>query len=331
MKWSRLVGGIGAAGVVAAVMAWQGARFVREQEALRAEVGKLESAAAGFKVTPEMESDLRARERALIGSTLGPRPEVVDARLRAGLNQILSACGVVEPVVSARSAAAVRHPATKAVELSGLEGAELTSFATVTATAQGRGTYEQVLAAVATVAAQPWAHRVEQVAITPASKDRSMFDMEVVVTTLFVPGQGPQAAGQEAEGDEAVLWVGLDDAAQARLARLTRENPFADPPAAVAVAPEPPPRPAPAAPVGPAYDQWRITALVQGREGVELWLQRIGSGERRTIRSGETILDARFEGTKAGGAGEAALVRIGGKVFEVALGRTLADRVPVPQ
>lgn len=329
MKWSRLVGGIGAAGVVAAVMVWQGTRFVHEREALRTEVGKLEAATTGFKVTPEMESELRARERALIGSTLGPRPEVVDARLRAGLNQILSACGVVEPVVSARSAAAVRHPATKSVELSGLDGAELTSFATVTATAQGRGTYEQVLAAVATVAAQPWSHRVEQVAITPASKDRSTFALEVVVTTLFVPGQGPQAGGDEGAGENAVLWVGLDDAAQARLARLTRENPFTDPPTAVAAAPQAAPAPAPpSAPVGPAYDQWRITALVQGREGVELWLQRIGSGERRTIRSGETILDARFEGTRAG---DAALVRIGGKVFEVALGRTLADRVPVPQ
>lgn len=336
MKWTRLVGGIGGAAVVVALMAWQGVAFVRERDALRAKVQKTQDAAKTFRLTAETEVGLRERERALIASTLGPDSETVDARLRAGLNQILSACGVSKPVVSAHSASPVRHPGAKAIELAGLSGREQISFATVTATAQGRGGYEQVLAAVATMASQTWVHRVEQVAITPASKDRTLFDMEVVVTTLFLPGRAPQAEAEEGAG--GALWVGLDDAAQARLARLSRANPFTEPSVEVAVAPGPVSAPvaAPTAPVGPGYDQWRITALVEGRQGVELWLQRVGSGERRTIRPGETILDARFEGAKGGAkggatAGEAALVRIGGTVFEVALGRTLADRVEVSQ
>ncbi len=330
MKWTRLAGGIGAAALAVGVMGWQVRDFTRQRGALRESVEELEAAASGYRVTAEAESTLRQREQSLIKSTLGPNPEVVDARLRAGLNQILSVCGVVEPVVVARSATGVRHPATKAQEFASVKGAELTSFATVTATAQGRGTYEQVLAAVATVASQPWAHRLEQVAIKPVGKERTAFEMEVVVTTVFVPGRGPDAT-EQGEADPAFVWVGLDDAEQTRLARLSRGNLFTDPPAPVVATPEPkptPPKPADSQPVGPAYDQWRITALVQGREGLELWLQRIGSGERRTIRSGETILDARFEGTRAG---DAALMRIGGTVFEVALGRTLADRVPVSQ
>jgi hypothetical protein len=70
---------------------------------------------------------------------------------------------------------------------------------------------------------------------------------------------------------------------------------------------------------------WRVSAVVQGRRGPELWLINDKTSETRMLGVGAQVLDAEF----ITGSGESARIRIGQETFEVRLGSTLAERKPV--
>lgn len=272
-----------------------------------------------------MEDEFQVRERlaAQASGTLGASAEVVEHRFRTGLSAIATAAGLGDVVVTQNRPVPEGNPAARErVRDFTRDQLRVPDFYTVAGELRAKGTLEQVTRAIALAQAQPWVARVASFSIRPESEDRQQFELRLLVQTVVLPDVAK-------DGDTTPpMIVEPGEEAQRLVVAVAARNAFA-PPKPEPVRPprqeqrqadRPPPPPPP-----PPYDVWRLNAVVSAGGQVEAWLVNIKSGEWRSLRPGEGVLDAVL--VEAGG--EKAVFRIGEQAFQVLLNETLAQRQPV--
>lgn len=319
-KRTAALAGAGAAALLVMACAWWA--YGRWYLAPRAEVDeKIEAYNAGLE-----EADRRVagaaryqqRLKALAGSAIGSTSETVSANLRTALNEIAASCGLERPTVSTGEAQAVAPPAGlgRADDIP-RELRRQADFSVMNASLTGVGTLEQVTRTLATVNAQAWAHRIGSVRLTQTGPERSKVELQLSLTTMFFSDL-PEGKPRER------LWEAASEAELGALAGVVRKNVFRAPPPPAAPAAPQVATPAPSAPAAPqaSLADWRVTGVIRGRGGAELWVRNERGGETRIVRIGERVMDAEF----LGATGEVARVKVGEQEFEVSLNQTLGER-----
>lgn len=318
---------MGAGGVVVALAAWMGADrvYLRPSAAIRAEADTLRERTEWFDSSARGVRETRVALRDIASTMLGREQMVVEHRLRGLLSELAAREGLSEVVVTHGRPRGVENPAQDRGSgvsrgLRRLLG-ERPDFAVVQARLKGEGTLEQTLRTLASVRAQPWAHRIEGFSISPKGRERRVFELKVDLATVFAGDLATDSA-------ETPALVPAEETALGVVQRLTARDPFrlAEP---VAAAPPAAPRPAPVtrAPPAPPYDRWRVTGVLETSDGagvvVEVMLARTDTGELRTLRVGDAVLDASL----VEAAGETAVFELEGKRIAIRTGQTLAQGV----
>lgn len=259
-------------------------------------------------------------------STLGKKEDLVVDRFRNGLSRIAETAGLSDIQINSGVPKIQANPVSG---LSKLQSAlrrslkKTPDFAALSGKIEATGTWPQVLRAVALLQSQPWIHRLDGFTIEFAGRDRERFKFGVEVATAFAPDLAP---AKESDPAQVPIPVELDQ----KMRTIASRNPFKGPaPAPPAVAantnPIPPAQPVPAPPPLPLYNDWRLTSVVSGRNGVEAWLVNTKTNEGQTLRAGGKLLDVEF----VEGQGERAVFLIAGEKFELYNGETFASRRPV--
>lgn len=266
-------------------------------------------------------------------TTLGAKLDVVDKRLRDGLNQIAAQSGLGGVVVQ------TGQPMAQASPLRNAKGVQSTlkraigqqkqpDFSVIEGTLKGTGTLDQVLRALASVQAQAWVHRVDDFSIKPrVSKDREQFEFQVSVSTMIAPDL--------TKADKEPTVVPPPQTMEAMWSAVAGKNMFreppppapppAAPPAVVAQTPAPTPPPVP--PPAPPYNDWKLVGVVRTERGVEAWVLNTKTNERAVLPPGGKVLDLMF----VDGTGERAVFDIGGQKFAFVNGQVLGVRTPAEQ
>lgn len=322
---TRLVfGGAGIAVVAIATWGYRSAysgpkgALVTQLAAARENAGRLEEELDG-------QRDLRRRIDVLAATTLGTKFDILEHRLRTGLSRVAEREGLSGVVVTngqpqeQSNQALIGNKKVQPTLRSQLRRSP--DFAVVRGSVKGTGTLEQVLRAMGAVQAQAWVHRVESVSIRPSGKDRERFEVFMDVATVFAPGLG----GRDAEPVLADAPRELEPAWRA----VASKNVFRKPPAFEAGAAPPvrvaAPGGAALGPVFAPYEDWKLRGIVVGRRGAEAMFENTRTNVRLTVQKGGLVEDAVF----VDGAGERAVIEIGGKRFELSNGQTLAARRPL--
>lgn len=314
----------GAVGV--AIAGWVGyagyGRFYARPAAERlARLDSFEKSSRWLEGQLEDEFAVRERLAAHASNTLGASAEVVEHRLRTGLSAIAASAGLGDVVVTQNRPTAEGNPAARErVRDFTRDQLRVPDFYAVAGELRAKGTLEQVTRAIALAQAQPWIARVTSFSIRPESEDRRRFELRLSVQTVVLPDMAKDADTTPPEIVEPA------EEAQRLAAAVAARNAFVPP------KPEPPPRQprqeqrqADRPPPPPPYDLWRLNAVVSTGEQVEAWLVNTKSGEWKSLRPGEGVLDAVLEAA----GGEKAVFRIGEQSFQVLLNETLAQRQPV--
>lgn len=322
----RLIAGVIGVGVAGWIGYAAYGRFYAKPAAER--LARLESFERSSRwLEEQMEDEFRVRERLAeyAARTLGASAEVVEHRFRTGLSAIAASAGLRDVVVTQNRPTPEGNPAARErVRDFTREQLRVADFYTVAGELRGKGTLEQATRAIALAQAQPWVARVTSLSLRPESEDRQQFELRLSVQALVLPD-----VAKDSETTPPVI-VEPAEEAERFAASVASRNAFAPPkpePAPRQPRPEqreadrPPPPPSP-----PPYDLWRLNAVVSAGGEVEAWLVNIKSGEWRSLRPGEGVLDAVL--VEAGG--EKAVFRIGERAFQVLLNETLAQRQPVP-
>jgi hypothetical protein len=281
----------------------------------------------------ELEGKARIRRELsrFAETALGIDEETVTATVRTALNEIIAHYGLTDTTVSSQQARGVKNPAADArvTEFSGRRVQALRDrpdFLAISATVAGTGTLEQVIRVMATLEAQPWVHRIDKFSLRPVGAQRDRAELNVIFSTIYIP-ERDQRTRRDESGEGQLVWRPIDEAEFAAWRPIVTRNvlkePAPDPaapaaPAAVAEASAPslPPRPA------PPYEDWRVSGIARGVNGVEIMLVNDKTSEWKTLGVGGTVLDAKF----IDAAGEVARLAIGEAVFEVRQGQRLSER-----
>lgn len=285
--------------------------------ALRQNIERLEG-----QLRPQFEVNARLKELARNG--LAPQPDLADHQLRTLLSRIGQAAGLEEIKASTGPVREQVNPAVRFFSASQQTRLrQRPDFLVLPGRLEGVGDPERVLAALASISVQPWAHRVSGVSLRPAGRDTRRLSLKVDVESMIAPDLAPRSAPEP-----QIVPTPAD--AEAALRAVASRDLFSDPPPPVAATPADAPRPAPArepqpAPAGPAYEQWRLTGLAVVGGSAEAIFTHTPSSAGSTIRQGERILDLLL----VGAGPEAAVLEIDGRKFEVRLGATLASRTPL--
>lgn len=339
-----IIGGVVVAG-------WYGFSTVywkpREQLLLKIEDSKRsaenleEQLSSQFKIVDRMK---------LAGSrTLGSKFDEVSARFRDGLSRIGESEGLSGVTVDHGEPVAVKNPLTV------MRGSSVSSslksslrvdadFSVVRGSLKGTGTLDSALKVLAVVQSQPWIHRVESVTIRPladrnaakpdggaASEDKPQRDsggrveIRIEAATLFAPSfaKGGVVDVSIAQANPETQALRNFIVARRSLARGIAPTPKAPaaPTVVIAAGPGSAPQVPPPQPFAP-YEDWKLTGVVTGRQGVEAWFVNVKSGQRLTVVKGAAVLDAVFTDASE----STAFVEISGKRFEIMIGETLAAR-----
>jgi len=252
------------------------------------------------------------------GRTLGSNSETVVHQLRVRLSELAEGTGLREISVGSRALGGVRNPAagtSGASELRSREIRDRVDFQVARGTLTGTGELQAVLTMLARIRQQPVLWRIRTVSLTP-TRDRQRVNVSVEVETIYFPdvrsAGSPVVAGDLETGTARVV----DKLSAARL--------FAPKPEPVRVVQEPPRQAAPTPPEPPApqFDAWTVVGIVEGATGLQLWVERRGSGERQQLRPDEAHLGIRFVGVNGGRA----TVEVDGERYWLSVGDTLANR-----
>lgn len=340
-----LVGGV-------AVFGWYGFSTVywkpREQLLSRIEDSRRSAETLEDQLSSQFKIVDRMKEAG--SRTLGSKFDEVSARFRDGLSRIGESEGLSGVTVDHGEPVAVKNP------LIAMRGSTVTSnlkvalrgeadFSVVRGSLKGTGTLDSALKVLAVVQSQPWIHRVESVTIrpladrnaakpadaSPAGEEKPLgnlggrVEIRIEAATLFAPSfaKGSVADVSIAQANPESQALRNFIVARRSLARAIAPTPKAPqvPEVVVAAAPasaQQVPAPQPFAP----YEDWKLTGVVTGRQGVEAWFVNVKSGQRLTVVKGAAVLDAVF----TDGNDSTAFVEISGKRFEIVIGETLAAR-----
>ncbi len=236
--------------------------------------------------------------------TLGGNLEAVDHELRTRLNRIGEEVGLGKLSVGTGRVRRMESPARNLAPFRPhRELRDELDFVEVEASVSGVGSLEAAMRLVHRIEAEPWMKRVVQVRLQPRDNGER-FVVTVRLVTLYLPGRTPEGP------IETVAELGGFERYQV----LARRNPFhlAAKPAAT--------RPPPAA----EQQQWVLTGVVSGPDGVEVWLLHAESGQSRRLTIGQSIKGVRL--VSAGG--DTAEFKFGEDRFTVPVGRPLTPKRP---
>jgi len=291
----------------------------RQIDALRASGGQ-------FEDRLDEERGTTARLEAVASTTLGATEAKVEARFRSSLGEIARHVGLTEVVANSGRARPAPNPAgASSPRIRGDFGrllAEGADFYVIEGSLSGIGSLAQVLTALSTVQAQPWAHRVTTVSIKPANRERTQFEIRMDgISTLLTPDLVD-------ESFEGPGWTPIDPREASRWAPIVEKNmfrtPVAPPPAPEPVTPEP--EPDPPAPASPPYADWRLTGLPAGTTGRVAGFTRVSTGQSQLLEAGHSVLDAQLTEINR----FSVVIEIEGVRYEVLIGQTLAERREIP-
>lgn len=304
------------------------AMYSRPRDELLSEISSLETSIDKLEKRVEEQEDAKSMLKKAAQTTLGSELDVVEHRMRTGLSRVMEQEGLGGIVIDTVDPRAEESPLVRARGTPTAVKKQLSQspdFRAIRATVKASGPLDRVARAVAVVQSQPWLHRVDGVAIKPIGKERERFELRLDVATLFIPDLVPKDMPEPAiqQADEEKLQY-----AAAFTSRRLFQREVKAPVVATAVAP-PPDAPPPVAPppgvIFPPYEDWALTGILAGRNGLTVIVVNVKSGESRTLTPGETVLDAKL----IEGEGERAVFDFGGKRFEVLNGGTLASRRPL--
>lgn len=310
--------------VVVLILWWGYGRFYRGPiESLQSEIADARSDVDKARDMLRNNPALEDRMAEIVNRTLGGNEETIDDALRSRLNAIVSAIGLNDATVGTGRSSAKDSPARRAFPRSGSWRAlrDELDFVEREGFVSAEGSFEQVVALIDRIMAEPWMKRIDQVRLD--QKDNgARYGVTVRLTTLYIPGRSPdEDAGPEPYPQERME----------RFASLVGGSPFRvppPPPPPPAPEPEPKPDPTPAPPPGPPpfpWQEWVLTGVAAGREGPEAWLRNASSGETRILRPGGRIGDAEL----ASANGDSVVLVLDDARFRVLVGNRLSDRTPL--
>ena len=234
--------------------------------------------------------------------TLGGNLEAVDHELRTRLNRIGEEVGLGKLSVGTGRVRRMESPARSLRPFRAhRELREELDFVEVEASISGEGSLEAAMRLVHRIEVEPWMKRVVQVRLQ--SRDNGeRFVVTIRLVTLYLPGRTP------ARRLETVADLGGFE----RYQLLARRNPFQ-----LAA------KPAPASPM-PAEQQWVLTGVVSGPDGVEVWLLHAESGLSQRLTVGQSIEGVRLVSAD----GDTAEFKFGEDRFTVPVGGPLTPGEP---
>ena len=252
--------------------------------------------------------------------TLGGDREAVDHALRTRLNRLGEIIELDDLLVDTLRATRQGTPAARQLDGRGQSGLrkelrDRPDFVEVEAIVSGEGTLEQALRLVHRLEAEPWPKRIDRVHLDPDDNGERV-SISVRLATLFVPGATPGAPPPALSRNDP---PGFNE-----YAALAAMNPFRLPPPPPEPEPEPEPEPPPVKPEFP-YGEWGITGIVDGPDGGEVWLTNRRTGDARRLSVGDRLHEAVLVAAK----GDRAEFGIGEERFDVAVGQTLRERIPI--
>ena len=307
------------------------AAYAAPRTKLLKELNSHRSAVTSYETALKRRLDVTSGLRTFADTTLGSSRDEVVSRFRTGLYSVATACGLTGIEVNTREPTKETSPLATAKLSTAYAGLKKelknrVDFHAIPGEISATGTLEQVLRTTAMIRQQPWVHRIQSFSIKPADKENTRFSLRLGVSTILLT---PDLAPKE-RGEPVVL--ALAEGSDAAWQKVVRKNVFREPPPpkpAPAVAEKPaqpaPPAPTPEVPQRPAFEEWKLTGVVQSRLGIEAFLVHTKSGQRLSLPSGAAIADAKF----VSGSGERAVFEIGGERFEVTNGQTLEHRRPL--
>ena len=287
--------------------------------------------AAAAKLDEQLAEAVTIRKglKMLGATTLGKKEDLAIARFRDSLSGIAGRNGLTGIVVSSGPPTGVTNPALRERIPASLKNklktrARRGDFEVIHGRLKASGPLESAMRTLAVVQAQPWAHRVDGFSLSPVGRDREWVELQVDVSTIFVPDLAP-GDGEPLPMDAA---AGHDAIWRAVAAKNIFKNPPPPPappqqPTNVEVAatqtPTPPPPPPP-----PPYQDWKVVGVIASGGVCEVTVVNVRTGERAVINPGGKTLNA----TLVRGDGETAVFEIDGKAYDFTPGQTLALRTP---
>jgi hypothetical protein len=299
--------------------------YLTPMDAKRAELAKLRRDVGALGDALIRGDGVRARWQAVADRMIASSDQEAEHLVRTLASRVGAEAGLREVVVSHGQPRAPSNPAgdRRSRVARSLRSAieEREDFRVLRGTLRGEGSLEQVIDAMLSLDAQPWAHRIESVKIEPAGRDRDTIELVMGFATMY-------ATDTRTGGAAGVLPI--DPGADTRVAALRQTNPFVVP----AAPPAPPPEtvvvaPAPAVPPPPPYDQWQVSGVLRtvnaaSEETTEVILVRRDTGETRSLHPGETLLG--FELVRVTDSG--AVFGFEARTWTVLVGDSLASRTP---
>ncbi len=285
------------------------------------EIATLEEQNSSLEGAVAQIPDLRRRLREAARGALGGTPDQADHTLRTALAAVAGRVGLQGVSVVTDRPQARANPYTKARRTSSSLRRLLRDqrdFAVIGARVDGQGTLEQTMRLIAALQSQAWVARLTSFTIKPIGEARERFEITLRTQSLYVPDLVEEAHVEVVDPDPLLL-AQIEPVVMKNVFRYDPPEPEA--PAQVVVKAPPPPPPA------PAWGEWKLTGIVQAREGVEAWVRNLRTGQWLTLRAGQSVLDARLLDAK----GERAVFEIDGRQYEVFAGQTLAQRREIPQ
>ena len=245
---------------------------------------------------------------------LGRDIERVDSALRTNIAALATSFGL-EPSVQTTGTTVRESPAKRAFKRSASQRAfrDEPDFVEVRASVSTEGGIEAIVGFIHALDAAPWLKRIESVRLDPQPRT-STLRLSARLITIFVPNRGGLN-----ESLPPFARFPLD-----RYAVLSERNPFARPveDAEVPVVPEVPVEVV-VAPIGPRA-QWRLTGVVIGPEGEEVFLANATLGQTLEVRLGDAFDGITF--TQA--SGDIATFSLDGGTFRVLVGSRLDEAAP---
>ena len=298
--------------------------YFKPAAVLRKNIEEMERTQSRVEDVMEAWFSVKGELKAFGSTQLGREFDEVEHRLRTGLQEIGARHQLKGVQVSNARPRPERTPLAGARLRTrlGRSLSEARDFAVIKGTFGGNGSLEQVMLALASVQSQPWVHRIDRVSIEPRGRERTEFQLDVAFSVVFAPDLAPaEASSPEIVGASAEV---IADARRVALRNVfvPPAPPPAPPPLPPVVQPPVAPPPAP-----PPYDRWKVTGVIERRQdgstaSVEVWLLQMDTGEQRILTPGDEVLGHVLEW----GEGERAVFVFEGQRYEIAQGRTLAER-----
>lgn len=316
--------------------------YESHREKKLADLGKYQQSIEALRKNISKHEDNDARLAAYAQRTLGYDRETVDHRLREGLFALASDAGLItdDIIANAKAIRAIKNPAVSARvrEFRRYASADFIvqpDYVVLDGEVSGTGSFDAVVRLLSLVQSQPWIWSVQSFNLKPHDSQGNMFDVRVLVSTIFMPDLAQTKPNDDATGDEPPRAPPIVDPGQAVVAAtsaIVERNMFAPPkpkpiepkPVVVTQAPEKPtpakPKPAPPP---PPWHEWRLTAISESPvQGTIAWLLNSRTNTAKLLKPGQAVLGARLIEVKD----DQAVFEIGDKRYRLGLNETLADR-----